>query len=298
MTKKNLFAKFKEYLPGYLFLSPNLVGFLIFVLLPVGASGILSFYSWDLFGIPKFVGLANYLQLLRDARFWEYLLNTLFFLLGIVPGMLLALVLAVLLNQKIRGVVAFRTMYFLPVVSSMVAVALVWRWIYNPDFGLLNAGLKMIGIESPPDWLSDTRYSKPALLLVTIWKGLGYNMLLYLAALQAIPDFLYEAAEVDGASSWHKFIHITLPLLAPTHFFLLVMGIIGTFQMFGEIFVMTKGGPAGSTTTLVYYIYQYAFQWFQMGYASAISWVVFAFTFTAAMVQWKYLARMREAMYY
>ncbi len=290
--------KFKEHLTGFLFLSPNLAGFMVFVMLPVAASGILSFYSWDLFGAPKFVGIRNYIQLFSDERFWRYLANTLFFMIGIVPGMLLALVLAIMLNQKIRGIVAFRTMFFLPVISSMVACALLWRWIYNPDFGLLNAGLRLLGVQNPPDWLSDTNYSKPALILMTIWKGVGYNMLLYLAALQAIPDFLYEAVDVDGGSSWHKFRHITLPLLAPTHFFILVMSIIGTFQMFGEIFVMTKGGPAGSTTTLVYYIYQHAFNWFQMGYASAISWVLFAFTFTAAMIQWRYLARMRDAMYY
>lgn len=290
--------RWTEHLVGYLFLSPNLLGFLVFVMLPVIASAVLSFYSWDLFGQPKFAGLENYINLVKDNRFWTYLGNTLFFMIGIIPGMLLSLVLATLLNQKIRGILAFRTMYFLPVISSMVACALIWRWIYNPDFGLLNAALRALGIKSPPDWLSDTHFSKPALILMTTWKGLGYNMLLYLAALQGIPDFLYEAADVDGATGWHKFLHITMPLLAPTHFFILVMSVIGTFQMFGEIYVMTGGGPAGSTTTLVYYIYQYAFRWFQMGYASAISWVLFAFTFTAAMVQWKYLARMREAMFY
>jgi len=196
--------------------------------------------------------------------------------------------LALLVNQKLKGIVIFRTIYFMPVVSSMVAVALLWRWLYNPDFGLINSFLRILGIKNPPLWLASTTWAKPAIMLMWIWRGAGYNMLLYLAALQGIPEQLYEAASIDGANGWQKFWHITLPTLAPTNFFIIVMSIIGGFQAFGEIYVMTGGGPAGSTTTIVYYIYNNAFLWYKMGYAAAISWFLFVIIFTATLIQWKY----------
>ncbi len=192
------------------------------------------------------------------------------------------------MNNKVKGIVFFRTIYFLPVISSMVAVALLWRWIYNPDFGLLNSFLRMLGIKNPPQWLSSTVWAKPAIMIMWIWKGAGYNMLLYLAALQGIPYQLYEASSIDGANGWQKFWHITFPMLSPTNFFIVIMGIIGGFQAFGEIYVMTGGGPAGSTTTIVYYIYNNAFQWFKMGYASAIAWFLFLIILIATLLQWKY----------
>ncbi|MEW6555831.1 MAG: sugar ABC transporter permease [Elusimicrobiota bacterium] len=286
----------KENLTGYAFLLPNILGFLVFVFLPVFASLVLSFFEWDLFSTPVFVGVANFVKLVKDTYFWKYLLNTLFFMLGIPVGMAVSLLFAIMMNQKIKGIVFFRTVYFMPVVSSFVACALLWRWIYNPDFGLLNGLLKMVGINGPA-WLSSTTWAKPAIILMNIWKGAGYNMLLYLAALQGIPDFLYEAAEVDGADIWNKFWHITFPLLSPTHFFIIIMSVIGVFQTFGEIFMMTGGGPGGSTTTIVYYIYNNAFQWFHMGYASAISWALFALIFGATILQWKYTAKFRELTY-
>ncbi|MEW6040664.1 MAG: sugar ABC transporter permease [Elusimicrobiota bacterium] len=287
----------RENLTGYGFLLPNITGFLTFVFLPVFASMVLSFFEWDIFNPPEFTGISNYVALIKDTYFWKFLGNTLFFMISIPLGMAVSLLMAVQMNQKLRGIVFFRTVYFLPVVSSMVACALLWRWIYNPDFGLLNGFLKMLGVVNPPTWLSSTAYAKPAIILMLIWKGAGYNMLLYLAALQSIPDSVYEAAGVDGAGTFHKFLFITVPLLGPTHFFILIMSVIGVFQMFGEIFIMTGGGPAGATTTIIYYIYNNAFQWFKMGYASAISWVLFAMMFAVTLIQWKYFSGMRESVY-
>ncbi len=273
---------------AFSFLAPNIIGFLSFTLLPVLASFILAFSEWDILTPPKFVGIGNFITLLQDKLFWKYFFNTVFFMLGIPFGMAVSLSLALLMNNKIKGVVVFRTVYFLPVVSSMVAVALLWRWIYNPDFGLLNSFLRWVGLNNPPQWLSSKIWAKPAIMIMWIWKGAGYNMLLYLAALQGIPHELYEAASIDGASAWQRFWHITFPMLGPANFFIVIMGIIGGFQAFGEIYVMTGGGPAGSTTTIVYYIYNNAFQWFKMGYASSIAWFLFLIIFVATLLQWKY----------
>lgn len=290
VDRKKLLRKrvIKEHLTAFGFLTPNIFGFMLFTLLPVLASFILAFSQWDILTPPKFAGFRNFIDLFGDKLFWKYFLNTLFFMLGIPFSMAVSLSLALLMNNKIKGIVVFRTIYFLPVVSSMVAVALLWRWIYNPDFGLLNSFLRMLGFKNPPQWLSSTVWAKPAIMIMWVWKGAGYNMLLYLAALQGIPFQLYEAASIDGASSWQKFWHITFPMLGPTNFFIVIMGIIQGFQAFGEIYVMTGGGPAGSTTTIVYYIYNNAFQWFKMGYASAIAWFLFLIIFIATLIQWRY----------
>jgi len=277
-----------DNLSAFGFISPNVVGFLIFTFLPVFASLVLAFCQWDLLSPPKFVGMKNFANLMSDKLFWKYFGNTLFFMMGIPIGMAISLCLALLMNNKLKGIVIFRTIYFMPVVSSMVAVALLWRWIYNPDFGLLNSFLRMIGFKNPPQWLSSTTWAKPAVMLMSIWKGAGYNMLLYLAALQGIPEQLYEAAEIDGANAWQRFWHVTFPMLAPTNFFIIIMGVIGGFQIFGVLYVMTGGGPAGSTTTIVYYIYNNAFQWFKMGYASTISWFLFIIIFIVTIINWKY----------
>ncbi len=281
-------AIMKDNLTGYAFLAPNITGFLIFTLFPVLASLLLAFSKWDILTPMKFVGIKNFITLFQDKLFWKYFLNTLFFMLGIPIGMAVSLSLALLVNQKMKRMVIFRTIFFLPVVSSMVAVALLWRWIYNPDFGLLNSFLRWIGISNPPQWLSSTVWAKPAIMIMWIWKGAGYNMLLYLAGLQGIPPQLYEAADIDGANGWQKFWNITWPMLGPTNFFIVIMSVIGGFQAFGEIYVMTGGGPAGSTTTIVYYIYNNAFQWFKMGYASSISWFLFILIFLVTLFQWKY----------
>ncbi len=291
-------AIIRDNLTGYAFLAPNITGFLIFTLFPVLASLLLAFSKWDILTPIKFVGIKNFVTLITDSLFWKYFFNTLFFMLGIPIGMAVSLILALLVNQKLKGMVIFRTIYFLPVISSMVAIALLWRWIYNPDFGLLNSFLRMIGIKNPPQWLSSTAWAKPAIMIMWIWKGAGYNMLLYLAGLQGIPPQLYEAAEIDGANGWQKFWNITWPMLGPTNFFIVIMGVIGGFQAFGEIYVMTGGGPAGATTTIVYYIYNNAFQWFKMGYASAISWFLFLLIFTVTLFQWKYAGQKVEYSIY
>lgn len=277
-------------LTGGLFLLPNISGFLIFTLLPVLASFMLAFCQWDIIQPARFVGISNFITLFADPLFWKYFLNTLFFMLGIPLGMAVSLCLALLISMPLKGITFFRTVYFLPVVSSMVAVALLWRWIYNPEFGLLNGFLKMLGFRDLPQWLASTVWAKPAIILMGAWSGAGYNMLLYLAGLQGIPRTFYEAAEIDGANKWQQFWNITWPLLGPTNFFIIIMGVIGTFQTFGSIYVMTSppGGPAGSTTTIVLYIYFNAFNWFKMGYASAISWVLFAVIFIVTLLQWRY----------
>ncbi len=284
--KKKSFLS-KKMIVGYSFLAPNIIGFLTFTLIPVGASFILAFFQWDILTPAKYVGLNNFAAVLKDKDFWYYLYNTLFFMLGIPLGMAVSLSLATLVNQKLKGMIIFRTVYFLPVISSMVAVAILWRWIYNPDFGFLNAFLSWVGVINPPQWLASTFWAKPALMLMSVWQGAGYTMLLYLAALQSIPEELYEAARIDGASGWQQFKKITWPMLSFVNFFIVIMGVINGFQAFGAQYVMTGGGPAGSTTTIVYYIYNNAFQWFKMGYASAIAWILFAMVFSFTILQWK-----------
>jgi len=282
---------------GYAFLGPNIIGFCIFTFFPVIASFMLAFTEWDILTPIKFVGLNNFIRLVQDRDFWYYLYNTLFFMLAIPINMCVSLAMAMLLNQKLKGIVIFRTIYFMPVVSSMVAVALVWRWIYNSDFGLLNSFLHWIGIKTPPQWLSSTIWSKPALMIVSIWQGTGYNMLLYLAALQGIPQELYEAASIDGASWWDSFKNVTWPMLSFVNFFIIITSIISGFQAFGVQYVMTEGGPAGSTTTIVYYIYNNAFQWFKMGYASSIAWVLFIMMFGVTLIQWKAMEKKTHIFY-
>lgn len=236
----------------------------------------------------KWVGLKNYQKILfTDTRFKDYLLNTLFFLVIVPIGMAVSLILALAMNQPLKGIVAFRVLYFLPVISNIVAVALVWRWILNSDYGLLNQFLRFIGIENPPQWFSSEWWARIAIVIVEVWKGAGYNMMLYLAGLQGIPHDFYEAAEIDGASPWQQFWNITWPLLGPTNFFVLIMGVIGGFQAFGTQYVLTGGGPKGATTTIVYYIYNNAFQWSKMGYATAISVILFIFVMIITAIQWK-----------
>lgn len=301
MSKKKR-LKWRENLTGYLFLLPNISGFLLFTLLPILASLLLCFTQWDILTSAKYIGFDNFIQLLgfhrepgvgivaNDPLFWKYFANTLFFMLGIPIGMVVSLVLALAMNQKLKGIVIFRTIFFMPVISSMVAIALLWRWIYNPDFGLLNTFFAWFGIKGP-NWLSDTLWAKPAIMIMGMWKGAGYSMLLYLAGLQGISEEYYEASRIDGASKWQQFWYVTFPLLSPVHFFMLIMGVIGGFQIFGESYVMTGGGPAGSTTTIAYYIYNNAFQWFKMGYASAIAWVLFLMAFAVTIFQWKFVGK-------
>lgn len=276
----------REALWGYFFLLPNVLGFLVFTLGPVMAALLISLTKWDAITSPQFIGLANYIRLLtRDTTFRKVLWNTVYFTGVSVPlGTVLALTLALLLNQKLRGVLVYRTVYFLPVISSMVGVALVWQWLYNVEYGLINQFLFTLGITGPK-WLASTRWAMPAVIIMSVWKGLGYNMVIFLAGLQDVPEFLYEAAELDGANGWQKLRNVTLPMLQPTTFFVIVMSIIGSFQVFDQVFVMTSGGPARATSVIVHYLYQNAFQYFEMGYASAMAYVLFAIIFVVTLIQ-------------
>ena len=278
-------------LAAYLFILPNLIGFLLFTSLPVLASLTLSFFEWDLLHWPpRWVGLGNFSELLADASFWKYFGNTLVLMAGIPISILLSLVLAVLMNQKLRGMVVYRTVFFLP---SITAGGLI-NWMLRHLWEALAWCLAWVGVGLPafvgPGWLQDVFWAKPALILMGIWGSMGgTNMILYLAALQAIPPELYEAADIDGASAWSRFWRITWPMVSPTTFFLSVMGIIGGFQGgFNQAHVMTGGGPAGSTTTISYYIYQNAYVWFRMGYAASIAWVLFVVVFVLTMVNWRF----------
>ena len=305
---------------AYGFLLPNLLGFLVFTSLPVLASLALSFFQWDLFSAPQFVGMQNYSRLLgfqagrpNDPDFWYYAFNTGFLLLIIPVNILGSLFLAVVLNQKLRGIVVFRTIYFMPSIVAGVATYLLWRWLYNPDYGLFNTliahclpgwlnaaitkvcavlGQVLMGhpLEWPPNWLASVGWAKPALMFMGFWSVVGgYNMILYLAALQGVSPELYEAADIDGANRWQKFWTITWPMVSPTTFFILTMSLIGGLQGgFEQAFVMTRGGPAGATTTISYYIYNHAFAWNHMGYAAAIAWVLFAAVLVVTMLNWRF----------
>lgn len=293
-------------LGGYLFLMPNFVGFLVFVLLPVAASLVLSFCDWHVFNDPgpRLAGFANYAKLITSRDFWYYTYNTAFLMLGVPIGMGLSLALALILNKGIRAIRLFRMIYFLPTVSAGVAVLVLWMVMYNPNYGLVNAMLLKLGIEGP-NWLAGgvqvgflskfgidpmCYWSKIALTLMGLWGGAGgYNMILYLAGLQGINPELYEAADVDGATPWHKFRHITWPMLSPTTFFIFIMSLISGFQGgFEAAYVMTQGGPEGSTTTISYQIFQELYIRNQAGYASAIAWFLFAVVFILTMLSWRF----------
>jgi ABC-type sugar transport system permease subunit len=286
-------SKRKNTIDAWLFLLPNFIGFLVFTVFAIGFSLWISMHRWDLFSSPTFTGLSNFVRLLTDDRdFKRALLNTLYFAVGIVPlGTAASLCLALLANRGLKGMTFFRTVMYLPSVSSTIAVGIVWIWLLDPQFGVVNYALRSIGLASPPNWLGSVLWAKPALILMHIWQYAGYYMIIFLAGLQGVPEQLYEAAVLDGASSWQKFWRITLPLLSPTTFFVIVMKMIGVFNIFEQPFIMTGGGPSGSTETIVYYIYSNAFEWFNMGYASAVAWVLFILVFGVTLIQFKYQGR-------
>lgn len=282
----------REAWVAYGFLLPNFLGFLIFTFIPVLAALLLSFTDWDLLQAPRWAGLANYRRLARDPLFHRVMRNTATYVLGTVPvQMTLALLVAMALNRRLPGRLFFRTAYFMPVVSSTVAVALVWRWMFHADFGLINSALYAIGVSNPPNWLSSTRWALPAIMIMSVWQQIGFSMVLFLAGLQSIPQHLYEAAKIDGASAWQRFFNITLPMLSSTTFFILVISIINSFQVFDQALIMTEGGPANATNTIVFNIYRYGFQFFQMGYAASMAWVLFAAIFVVTLIQFRYQGR-------
>jgi multiple sugar transport system permease protein len=275
----------REALAAYLFILPSFLGFAVFLLVPMVMSAGLSLYDWELLRPPFFVGLQNYRDLFTDPLFGKVLFNTAYYAFGLVPlNIVVSLGLALWLNTKLRGLTFFRLAFFLPVVTVTVAVSLIWKWMYEPQIGIINAGLHLIGV-SGPNWLSDPVWAMPALIVLGLWKGFGYNMVLFLAGLQGIPSTLYEAAMIDGATAWHRFWKITLPLLSPAMFLAVILTVISSFQIFDQAFVMTSGGPSNATNTIVLYIFQNGFQFFKMGYASAIAWALFAIIFTFTLIQ-------------
>jgi multiple sugar transport system permease protein len=282
---------------AYLMLSPWLILFSVFTLFSIGFSFYISFHSWDILNPAKpWVGLDNYSRLKDDPYFRKALYNTFIFTLFSVPGtMICGLAIALLLNQALRGLAIFRTAFFLPVVTPLVVAAIVWKWVYNGDYGLANYYLTQLHlIDEPVRWLSNPDLALPSVIVMTIWKGVGFAMVVYLAGLQAIPEDYYEAAKVDGAGAWHRLRHITIPLVAPSSFFLLVIGVIGAFQVFTEVYIMTNGGPLQSTSTIVYYLWDMGFKEFQMGYASAIAYALFGIIFLFTCIQVRFLYREAE----
>ena len=287
MTGTGIRLKRGEFVWLWVFLLPTLVGLLLGTLGPVLAAFGISFTDWDVLTSPRFVELENYQRLVNDPTFARALKNTVYYVGGMVPiSTALSLFFALMMNQKLRGITLYRTAYFMPVVSSTVAVALVWSWIYSRDFGLLNYVLRQVGIE-PLGWLSSTTWAMPAVILMSIWGNLGVGIVIFLAGLQSISQTYYEAAEVDGASRWQQFRRITLPLITPSLFFYFIITMIGAFQAFEQIYIMTRGGPVNSTTTMVYYIYRNAFRNFKMGYASAQAIVLFLVIMVLTLAYWR-----------
>ncbi len=275
---------------AYLFLAPGMIHFLIFTVFAVGFAFYISFHEWNIIRPEKpFVGLENYLRLFEDRQFIRSVINTFTFMIGVPLNLISGLAVALLLNTKVRGQALFRTMFYIPVVTPLVVAAIIWKWVYQGDYGLLNYYLLQWGIiQEKIFWLADPNLALPALIVMGIWGGTGATMVIYLAGLQSIPEDFYDAAKVDGANSWQRLIHITIPLLRPTTFFLLITGIIGAFQIFTEVYIMTNGGPLNRTSTIGYYLYVNAFRELDMGYATAMAFVLFAMIFVFTLIQWKY----------
>ena len=278
----------RQNLAGWLFVGPVILGVLAFQIVPVIASLGVSMTNWTGLNDPDFLGLSNFVALFTtDTRFYATLTNTAIFTVAIVfLSIAIGLGLAVLCNQKIRGVGVFRTLYYSPAITNVVAIGLVWFWLYEPNNGLINSALRGIGI-SGPAWLSDPRTALIAVIIVALWQGVGYPMVILLAGLQSIDRSLLEAATVDGASNWRRFWSITFPLLTPSIFFLTIMQFISSFQVFGIIYVMTSGGPNNATSVLIFEIYQVAFAQGRLGYAAAMGWVLFLIVGLVTAFQWK-----------
>lgn len=277
----------KDAGPALFFLAPSLVLFVTFIGVPVVAAFFISFTDWDLFRPATFVGARNYIGLMSDPIFAKVMGNTAYFVLVSVPlQMGLGLLAALALNRGIRGQTFFRVAYFLPAVTSTIAAALVWAWLFNSNYGLVNALLSGLGVDDPPRWLASTAWAMPAVIIVSVWQNVGYAMVLFLAGLQNIRAELYDAAALDNARGWRRLWFITLPMLSPTTFFVLIISIIGSFQVFELVFIMTEAGPANATNTLVFYIYQNGFQFYQMGYASAAAMILFAIVLVITTVQY------------
>lgn len=278
-------------------MAPALTAIFVFFFIPVISAFVISFTDFDIYAIGnyskfRFTGLDNYIKLFDNPLFWKALKNTFFFVVVSGPlSIAVSLGAALLLNSKLvrfKGV--FRLVYFMPVVTTLVAVSIVWRFIYHPEFGLLNYGLSFIGIEKI-DWLGDPNWAMPSIIILSIWKNFGYNMIIFIAGLQNIPEELYEAAHIEGANAWQRFTKITLPMLAPTTIFITIITMIGYFQLFAEPYIMTQGGPLDSTLSIVLYMYQEGFRWWNMGYSSSIAFVLFVIILAGTLLQMWYQKR-------
>lgn len=295
--RRTLYDMRKQW-TAYLFLSPMLILFLVFTVFAVVYSFYLSFHEWNILDPEQiFVGLENYARLLTDRRFHQAVFNTVYYVVFSVPlTMAAGLTIALLLNTKIRLRGIFRTLYFIPNITPLVVSSIIWKWVYQGDYGLLNYYLMQLGvIQEPLLWLADPNLAMPAVIIMTIWGGAGYHMVIYLAGLQAIPEEFYDAAKVDGANGLQRFRYITLPLLMPTSLFLLITSVIGSFQVFTQIYIMTNGGPLNRTTTIGYYLYEKAFRQFDMGYASALAYALFGLILVFTIIQ---LRLMRNEIQY
>lgn len=291
--------KWPKSLSGYLFIAPNLIGFAAFTLLPLIFALVVSFANWDVVsGVAgiEWIGFSNFREAIGDGAFWSAMGRTAFYVIGSVPITVgLGMLLAIGLNGPTPGRGVLRLIFFIPYIVNAVAISATWILLYHPRYGPINAVFRWLGIDNPPLWLASSDWALPALIIMAIWAGVGYNAIIYLAALQTLPEDLYEAADLDGAGIVKKFTSITLPLLTPTTFFLIVTGFIGTSQSWGMINLMTRGGPGTSTTVASYYIYQNAFQFYRFGYAAALSWIMFGLVLLLTLFLWSY---QRRAVFY
>ena len=277
----------RRNLIGYSFIFPFILGFLLWFLIPAGTAAWLAFHDWNMIRDPKFIAFGNFKRLFADKLFWQALKVTLIYSVVSVPlRLVLGFLIAVLLNTKVRGMPFFRTIYYLPSIVPAVANAVLWAWILNSEFGLLNAGLSLFGVNKI-HWLQEPELALPALIIMSLWT-VGSSMVIYLAGLQGIPDVFYEAAEIDGAGGWPKFWNITIPLMSPIILFNLVMGIISSFQVFTAGFLITDGGPQNATLFYVLYLYRTGFENLRMGYASALAWMLFVIILILTYVVFKF----------
>jgi len=278
--------KKQEIFAFYTFISPWLIGFILFTGGPIIASLYFSLTNYTVLSAPEFIGFGNYSSLFKDPLFWTSLYNTMYYAIFFIPfGILMAFGLSILLNQSVKGLAIYRTVYYLPSIVPAVANAILWIWLLNSQWGLINTLLKLIGIKGP-GWLTSEQWAKPGLVLMSLW-GVGSWIIIYLAGLQGVPEQLYEAAEVDGATKLQRFFHITIPLMTPTIFFTLVTGLIGAFQVFTQAYIMTNGGPVNSTLFYALYLFRNAFNYLKMGYASSMAWILFLIVLVLTLIQFK-----------
>ncbi len=271
-----------ENIAAWLFILPALVGTFIFIIIPVLCSFGLSFAKWDLLNPIQFAGFDNYKEIFTEPLFYKILWNTIVFAFSTsILGVIIPLILACILNSKIRGTEFYKTAYFLPFITPMIVIGVIWEWIFDPNIGLLNQFLHI-----HVDWLYDNHFAMPALIIVSVWKLIGYNMVIFLSALSGISQSMFEASKIDGANAFQTFKNVTVPLLSPTIFFVVIITAISSFQVFDLIYLMTQGGPLDSTNVLVYAIYKNAFEYFNVGKASAIAYVLFVIILILTLIQW------------